>query len=262
MKEIMDFNRFGKYFVSDLKSCAVNYGYSLILICLMGLIIYIGTVSMGLLFNGSWGGPDIGFRNSVFCFSMFVLAVTMPVKCYGRLTEKRAGSEWLMIPASKLEKYLSMVLITVAAVPVSGLVYCGLDAVFCALDPTCGSSIISLLLQPGNSDILMALTWQNLNSGISISLSFLLGAIFFKSSKTVKTFLVLFALGTVTMTVLFTMLFNGVTVAELVDNEALANEIVGNGPFGNNSFIPVLCCTVSYVFLLTGIFFRIKTLKH
>lgn len=123
MKEIFDFKRFGKYFVFDLRSCAANYGYSLTLICLMGVIIYIGTVSMGLLFNGSWGGPDIGFRNSVFCFSMFVLAVTMPVKCYGRLTEKRAGSEWLMIPASKLEKYLSMVLITVAAVPVSGLVY-------------------------------------------------------------------------------------------------------------------------------------------
>ena len=174
MKEIFDFKRFGKYFVFDLRSCAANYGYSLTLICLMGVIIYIGTVSMGLLFNGTWGGPTEAFRNSVFCFSMFVLAVTMPVKCYGRLTEKRAGSEWLMIPASKLEKYLSMVLITVAAVPVSGLVYCGLDAVLCALDPTCGSSIISLLLQPGNSDILMAPTWQNLNSGISLSLSFLL----------------------------------------------------------------------------------------
>ena len=262
MKEIMDFNRFGKYFVSDLKSCAVNYGYSLTLICLMGVIIYIGTVSMGLLFNGSWGGPDIGFRNSVFCFSMFVLAVTMPVKCYGRLTEKRSGSEWLMIPASKLEKYLSMVLITVAAVPVSGLVYCGLDAVLCALDPTCGSSIISLLLQPGNSDILMAPTWQNLNSGISISLSFLLGAIFFKSGKTVKTFLVLFALGIVTMTIIFSMVFSGVNMSELVGNESLANDIVGNSLLGNYKFLPVLCCTVSYILLLAGIFFRIKTLKH
>ena len=44
--------------------------------------------------------------------------------------------------------------------------------------------------------------------------------------------------------------------------EALANEIVGNGPFGDNGFIPVLCCTVSYILLLAGIFFRIKTLKH
>ena len=89
MKEIMDFNRFGKYFVSDLKSCAVNYGYSLTLICLMGVIIYIGTVSMGLLFNGSWGGPTEAFRSNVFWMSMFVMAVTMPVKCYGGLTEKK-----------------------------------------------------------------------------------------------------------------------------------------------------------------------------
>lgn len=262
MKEIFDFKRFGKYFVSDLRSCAANYGYSLTLICLMGVIIYVGTVSMGLLFNGSWGGPEMGFRSSVFCFSMFVLAVTMPVKCYGRLTEKRAGSEWLMIPASKLEKYLSMVLITVAAVPVSGLVYCGLDAVICALDPTCGSSIFALLLQPGSSEVLMAPTWQNLNSGISISLSFLLGAIFFKNGKTVKTFLVLFALGTVMMTIIFSIVFNGVNMSELVGNENLANDIVSNSLLGNYKFIPALCCTVSYAFLMTGIFLRIKTLEH
>lgn len=253
MKEIMDFNRFGKYFVSDLKSCAANYGYSLILICLMGLIIYIGTVSMGLLFNGTWGGPTEAFRSNVFWVSMFVMAVTMPVKCYGGLTEKKTGSQWLMIPASKLEKFLSMVLITAVVIPmIAFCVSLGLDALLCAVDHTCGSSLISAFISAD----------QKINSIISLSLSFLLGAIFFKSSKTVKTFLVLFALGTVTMTVLFLILFNGVNMAELVENETLANEIVGNGPFGDNGFIPVLCCTVSYILLLTGIFFRIKTLKH
>jgi hypothetical protein len=260
MKEIFDFKRFGKYFVSDMRSCAANYGYSLALICLMGVIIYVGTVTMGLLFNASWGGPECGFRNSVFWLSMFVMAVTMPVKCYGSLTEKRAGSQWLMIPASKFEKFLSMVLITAIVIPAVALgVTLGLDALLCAVDQTCGDSIISSMK---TANAIHDDSAQTINSIISLALSFLLGAIFFKSSKTVKTFLVLFALGTVTMTVLFTMLFNGVNVAELVENEALANEIVGNGPFGNNSFIPVLCCTVSYVLLLTGIFFRIKTLKH
>ena len=260
MKEIMDFNRFGKYFVSDLKSCAVNYGYSLTLICLMGVIIYIGTVSMGLLFNGSWGGPTEAFRSNVFWMSMFVMAVTMPVKCYGGLTEKKTGSQWLMIPASKLEKFLSMVLITAVFIPMIALgVTLGLDALLCAVDQTCGDSIISSMK---TANAIHDDSAQTINSIISLALSFLLGAIFFKSSKTVKTFLVLFAIGIVTMTVLFTMLFNGVNMAELIDNEALANEIVGNGPFGNNSFIPVLCCTVSYILLLAGIFFRIKTLKH
>ena len=253
MKEIFDFKRFGKYFVFDLRSCAANYGYSLTLICLMGVIIYIGTVSMGLLFNGSWGGPTEAFRSNVFWMSMFVMAVTMPVKCYGGLTEKKTGSQWLMIPASKLEKFLSMVLITAVFIPmIAFCVSLGLDALLCAVDHTCGSSLISAFISAD----------QKINSIISLALSFLLGSIFFKSSKTVKTFLVLFALGTVTMTVLFMILFNGVNIAELVENEALANEIVGNGPFGGNSFIPVLCCTVSYILLLAGIFFRIKTLKH
>ena len=260
MKEIMDFNRFGKYFVSDLKSCAVNYGYSLILICLMGLIIYIGTVSMGLLFNGTWGGPAEAFRSNVFWMSMFVMAVTMPVKCYGGLTEKKTGSQWLMIPASKFEKFLSMVLITAIVIPAVALgVTLGLDALLCAVDQTCGGSIISSMK---TANAIHDDSAQTINSIISLALSFLLGSIFFKSSKTVKTFLVLFAIGTVTMTVLFTILFNGVNVTELVENESLANEIVGNGPFGGNDFVPALCCIVSYVLLLTGIFFRIKTLKH
>lgn len=260
MKEIMDFNRFGKYFVSDLKSCAANYGYSLALICLMGVIIYVGTVTMGLLFNASWGGPECGFRNSVFSLSMFVMAVTMPVKCYGSLTEKRAGSQWLMIPASKFEKFLSMVLITAIVIPAVALgVTLGLDALLCAVDQTCGDSLISSMK---TANAIHDDSVQTINSIISLSLSFLLGAIFFKNSKTVKTLLVLFALGAVTMTVLFMILFNGVNMTELVENEALANEIVGNCPFGDNSFIPVLCCTVSYILLLAGIFFRIKTLKH
>ena len=184
---------------------------------------------------------------------MFVMAVTMPVKCYGGLTEKKTGSQWLMIPASKLEKFLSMVLITAVFIPmIAFCVSLGLDALLCAVDHTCGSSLISAFISAD----------QKINSIISLSLSFLLGAIFFKSSKTVKTFLVLFAIGTVTMTVLFTILFNGVNVTELVENESLANEIVGNGPFGGDDLVPALCCIVSYVLLLTGIFFRIKTLKH
>ena len=153
-----------------------------------------------------------------------------------------------------------MVLITAIVIPAVALgVTLGLDALLCAVDQTCGDSLISSMK---TANAIHDDSVQTINSIISLALSFLLGAIFFKSSKTVKTLLVLFALGTVTMTVLFMILFNGVNMAELVENEALANEIVGNGPFGDNSFIPVLCCTVSYILLLAGIFFRIKTLKH
>ena len=260
MKEIFDFKRFGKYFVSDMRSCAANYGYSLALICLMGVIIYVGTVTMGLLFNASWGGPECGFRNSVFSLSMFVMAVTMPVKCYGSLTEKRAGSQWLMIPASKFEKFLSMVLITAVVIPAVALgVTLGMDAFLCAVDQTCGDSLISSMK---TANAIHDDSVQTINSIISLALSFLLGAIFFKSSKTVKTFLVLFALGIVTMTIIFSIVFSGVNMSELVGNESLANDIVGNSLLGNYKFLPVLCCTVSYILLLAGIFFRIKTLKH
>ena len=86
-KDIFNFRRFGKYFESDLRSCASNYWLSMLLISLKGLIIYIGTECMGLAFTGEWSGPDKSFRVFTFVVSMFVLMTTMPVKCYGKLTE-------------------------------------------------------------------------------------------------------------------------------------------------------------------------------
>ena len=44
-KEIFNFERFGKYFVSDLKTCRANYGLSLLVISvLVPLATYIMTM--------------------------------------------------------------------------------------------------------------------------------------------------------------------------------------------------------------------------
>lgn len=267
MKEIFDFKRFGKYFTSDLRSCVASYGSSLALICLLGTIMYIGTILMGLLLHDTWGGPEIEFRKSVFWFSMFLLAVTMPVKCYGRLTEKNVGSQWLMIPSSKLEKFLSMVLMTVLVTPVTVIgVSFGLDAFLCAVDPTCGYSIVRAFISPE----VLATAYenstpdfgQNMNSIILLALSFLLGAIFFKGSKTVRTFMVLFAVVAVAMILVMSVTFNEINLFELIENEDVAEDITIENIFGRYGFLHVIGCIFPYAFLLAGIFFRIKTLKH
>ena len=94
-KDIFDFRRFGKYFVSDLKTCSANYGLSLFTISLLTpLALYVITVVFNLILHMGWEGPSLAFRSVVFGIAMFCMVVTMPVKCYGGLTDKQYGSFW------------------------------------------------------------------------------------------------------------------------------------------------------------------------
>ena len=144
MNDIFNIRRFGKYLASDARNCVADYGLSMLLISFMGLIIYTGTIIMGLIFNGEWGGPELSFRIFTFAISTFVLILTMPVKCYGRITEKRFGSQWLMTPASSFEKSLSMIIMTAIAAPLAMCtIYLGIDGLLCRIDPTCGKGIFA-----------------------------------------------------------------------------------------------------------------------
>ena len=87
--DIFDFRRFGKYFASDLKTCAANYGLSLLVTALLlPLTTYCITIGFNALMSGLWDGPDMWLRATCFCIAMICIVVQMPVKCYGRITEK------------------------------------------------------------------------------------------------------------------------------------------------------------------------------
>jgi hypothetical protein len=225
---------------------------------------------------------------------MFCLIVTMPVKCYGKITEKQYGSFWLTLPASRLEKFLSMIVLTCIIAPVLGAgLYLGLDAIICAIDNTCGDSLGYGLAQLfeglGNLDGALADLKINLgNEGIiiddgtermmqqigspwlytvelfCITLPFLLGAVFFKSGKTVKTFLALAVFNTA-LSIIATPVMMGylsTLMAEMGDGVEAANKIINSGIMKNLVWINIVSDTLTIAALLTGIWFRIKTLKH
>ncbi len=288
MKDIFDIHRFGKYFASDIRSCAANYGLSMLLISSMGLIIYIGTITMGLIFEHTWDGPDMRFRAVTFAISMLVLAVTMPVKCYGQLTEKRAGTFWLMLPASRLEKTVSMVLMTILVVPViSVLCYCSIDGILCALDSTCGENLFSgmknlftdflnisvatdndMAAFPALADFCRQVgnPWLYVDDLIGTCLIFLLGAIVFKSGKTAKTIIAYFvfsmAVSTITGPIISDM------IPELTGNISVTGEIefvenlFSKSLFKHVALYDTINDTIVNIALLASIWFRIKTLKH
>ncbi len=277
--------------MSDVRTCTANYGLSLITLSILSfLALYVCHVGFGLLFGNEWNGPDAGFRFFIFAVVMFCIIITMPVKCYGKLTEKQYGSQWLMVPASKLEKFLSMAILTCAIVPVvGGLLYIGIDALFCAVDPTCGNSLfgwaldlesrIREIMASENLDIepefetfknfmlQIKNPWLYIDDMIQMPLPFLLGALCFKSGKTVKTFLSLAALS-VAIGIISTPLatqWSEVMVNSMSDcaDPADALEIFNNSWFFRNiTLIDTISDTIINLGLFAAIFFRIKTLKH
>jgi len=291
--DIFNFRRFGKYFASDIRTCAANYGLSLLTISLLSpLVLYVIVATINQIMHNTWDGPDIGLRVFAFAVAMICMVVTMPVKCYGKITEKQYGSFWLTLPASRLEKFISMILMTCMIVPVSGtLLYLGLDALICAFDHTCGQNLfaggIELLQKMGEANEVtlnlidenitiedatlvqelvrqMNNPWMYIDEIFCFTLPFLLGAVFFRNGKTVKTFIALFAISTVTGMICSPIMTNW--VMEMFNNlnedpDAIL-QMFNNKLFKNLVLIDTVTDTVTNVALMAGIWFRIKTLKH
>ncbi|MGM9785538.1 MAG: hypothetical protein ACI3ZS_01690 [Candidatus Cryptobacteroides sp.] len=276
MKDIFDIKRFGKYFISDLSGNAANFGLSLALISFMEVIVYLFVCFFSLMTSGEWNGPGLALRATTLCICYIVLVVSMPVKCYGHITDMRSGSNWLMIPASTLEKYLSMVLNTAIVIPAAfALVYLGTDWLLCTLDPSCGDSFGKLITTlPGFiyeiSEVeavtflkKMMKPWLFIDNHISMILVFLLGAICFKRNKSAKTILAIvavsMAVGMISGPLMLHYIAEQAGSLAQMDDPAI---LFGTSFFRNaNIWYTVSDCTLM-VGMLIAIFFRIKTLKH
>lgn len=291
--DIFNFNRFGKYFASDIRTCWANFGLSLLTISLLfPVATYILTTIFNLALHSTWEGPDIGIRAFVFIIAILCLIVTMPVKCYGRITEKQYGSFWLTLPASRLEKFISMFLMTCIIVPVTGVaLYAGADAIICALDHTCGNSLtaggIDLIRKMGDlqsltmnfidenvtiedaavvQEILKQISspWLYIDEIFAMTLPFLLGAVFFKNGKTVKTFLAMFAFSTALSIIATPIMTSWVMnfAGNMNDDPMAVLDLFRNGFFKHLVLIDLITDTICNLALMAGIWFRIKTLKH
>ena len=273
--DIFNIGRFGRYFASDLRTCWSNYGLSLLTIA---ILFPVGSYILTNAFN--------------LVLKSICLVVTMPVKCYGRITEKQYGSFFITLPASRLEKFISMFLMTSILAPAAGFaLYLGTDAIICALDHTCGSNLItgamelirkmsdmkeltlnfideSITIENAalTKDILGQISspWLYADEIFGITLPFLLGAIYFKSGKTVKTILAIFAVSMATSIIMTPFMENW--AAEIVSNANADPDTIfqmfGNGIFKNLVLIDTISDTVVNLALMAGIWLRIKTLKH
>lgn len=286
--DIFNFRRFGRYFVSDIRGCIASYGLTLALLGMMGLItdLIFGSVSFAL--DGDWIGADRSIRSTAFILSVCILIINMPVKCYGKITDKKFGSSWLMVPVSTFEKFLSMTIITTVVVPVVVIgIYLLMDMFVCAVDATCGKPLaeaiaglfhllpnigMTLDMDMSNYPYIenfakqMSSPWLYIDDFIQVCLIFLLGAIFFKSGKSAKTILTVIAFG-MFMSIAISpfmskMLANLIEQAEAVESPENLNALFSTSIFRHAALLDTVNDTITNLLLLTGIYFRIKTLKH
>ncbi|MBQ6689893.1 MAG: hypothetical protein IJN02_11770 [Bacteroidales bacterium] len=278
MSNIFDIKRFGRYIVSDLKQCIANFGISFLLLTFMGVIIYAGTTITGLLLNSTWNGPGIVFRAITFGVCLTILVITMPGKCYGYITDKKSGSLYLMVPASTLEKFLSMVFMMVVVFPSLFLLgYLGTDFLLCSVDKTCGEAIIrvggiiSEEIKELNEASLLAITETikkpilYIDDIIGIITLFLMGSVIFRKHKVAYTLLAALAFSMVTSTITAPLMLGDMAFLmnpEIMnDTDTAAALISASSTLSNISVIDTVNDLILITGTLAGTYWRLKTLK-
>ena len=276
MSDFFDIKRFGKFLTYELNNAKASCGLSILVMGLLPAIIFTFFEIFSFIFNRHLQPLDIELKKICFTFCILILVMSIPAKMYGRLTERRKGSDWLMIPASTFEKFLSMVVIVCVAIPLSFFVLSGcsdwlLSVVFPRYygDSQTLNSINALsrfgaygnnstgLIEPSLAGVI----WMLLGSLWANILAFTLGAICFKKGKGGKTILCYFALSILLSTILVTFFGHGGSF-DSDDFENLVTNMTAQKAQNLINFVINSAFFVMLGGLLTAIYIRVKTIRH
>ena len=268
MNDVFDIKRFGKYFLYDLNNARGNFAVSAITIALLPLILMVFNTIFGLLFSGEVPMIPVPVKVTIMLCAFLICVLSAPVKLYGSVTERRYGSDWLMLPASSFEKFLSMAIMLCIVLPV---VVFGLFSI-CdlllswILPGTYGAYVDAAM---SDSDSLLVVTPTSLSLAgwlgwCAAVLPFGLGAICFKKGKSAKTILVIIGVDVILTTLMVLLLKGGYDSGfELGQRmERFFGDMTAEKLEFWSNFLVNFVTFIIVGGLLTGLFFRIKTLKH
>ncbi len=275
MNNTFDLKRFGTYFVSDLRSAFNNTYLTVLITSITEVIAYLFCGVMQLITVGSWISYPLIGRLITFIVVFYILIIFVPSKAYGFFTDKRRGSFYTLIPASALEKTLSMIINVVVIAPLAYLVISlGIDALLCLVDPNCGQPIVSAVFN-GASELNKGLGELNISAGFNVfsigelilglffnilcwTLTFLLGALYFKKNKIGKTILVVILFTMVMSTITTPIFFNaGESFIEMIEANPDAEQAVST-----LKWVMYSLSTAINAALLVWTYFRVKKVKY
>ena len=111
MNNTFEFNRFKNLLVNDGKKYFRNFGTALIVFCCLNAIFWI----FNLLF-GSTTLQEVRF--GLLCVWTALAMMLVPEKVYGKANLSREGVGFAMLPASSLEKFISMFIYCAIVTPI------------------------------------------------------------------------------------------------------------------------------------------------
>ena len=270
MNNVFDIKRFGRYLAYDLNNARNTFGVSALTIGLLPLILLFFNTLFGLVFTGSVPEVVLPSKMVILGFAFIIVAIAGPVKIYGHLTERKSGSDWLMIPASSFEKFLSMALMLCIVLPVAVLgLFSICDLLLSWIVPVYGESAVRqiggglsqfftssdlgvVFLTPGGA---VAGTWMSWCMGV---LPFALGAIIFKRGKAAKTILCLIGFNML-LSLIAAIVFKSFDFSNF--ETFLENLTAERASFWVNFLINAIYFVVVGG-LLTALYFRVRTIKH
>ena len=286
--DVLNMNRFGRYLVTDIKNAIARYGISLLIMATISLTGYLLCGFFTMIVGSGWHSMGEIGRSVMMGITFVVLTITAPAKIYGFFTDKKEGSSFLMVPASSLEKTLSMILVCCVIVPLAFFaVYFTLDQIVCLIDGRCGNSVI-MLINNGQSMLTdafqklsmetdsfipdyssMASVWMYMDDLAQGFLIFLLGALIFKSSKPAKTIGCLILLSMVLSMITTPIVLHGTIerFKEAAASSMSPEELFQSFPFLSWSvkhavLLDFISDTVVNIGLAIAIYFRVRKIKH
>lgn len=191
MKKTFDFNRFGKVITNDLIRVWQNYGYSMLILMLIPAIVCFFCIVFPLVFGGEVAHIGIVGRLFMYAAASAALIVSFPAKVYGHLTDKRYGTDFLMLPASTLEKFASMILVSAVIAPaIFSVGFVAVDSILSVTGLFDGGNLIAFVKNSAlmDNEYVSVNVWLLAFYNIALNmLVFLLGAIYFKRAKAALT---------------------------------------------------------------------------
>lgn len=259
MNNTFNFRRFAKYFAFDLHLAKERFGLTLLISGLLPIIFFVFYNIVSLIFNPRGFTLDFAdaFRVIAFMCGIAVITFVGTAKVYGVITERSKGSEFILLPTSMFEKWLSMILNVCIVMPavLFALLFASDTLLSLILPDAYGASIFhsellrDILGEDGIAEVfnMPAMLWCSLTANM---LNFTLGAIYFKKAKFGKTFLALFIIGLVLLSIGIPIaLYSSFTWIQMIDESRI------NVALNLMQFIPM-------VVVAALIYVRIKTLKH
>lgn len=265
MSNIFNFKRFYNYFVTDLRNAKNQWGLSFLICVLMPVMVFFITEAISYLLDGEPIKDNNQARIVGFVGAYIATLLISPSKIYGNLTDKKSGSDFLLLPVSTFEKWLSMVLVSSIVIPLA------LAFALSAIDALMGTILLDYYGAPFISSFSIPVIFgaEEIVEGVSVNfvmlyvvycccciLPFTLGAVYFKKSKVAKTILSLMAIS---------MVFSAIGLPLIGDIDGIESWFDVHNAHDVEVLINnylTICYIIYFVVCGGALFLRLKTLKH